>query len=168
MEGIPGVSAGTWYNLKLHLINDQNRELSPALNIGNVAELRNVAEFNESNVISKCFEEKVPNTYPKLPVKNYLVACIALGPFVKVWGVYTLAQMQIIESQRTSPNHITWYAMKLKDSAFKKLSIMVDPKETLLYITGKEFKELPDDTQRKIAKELVSIAVVVKPPNEEN
>ncbi len=77
-------------NLKQHLLHHQRK--GDVIKIGSMNQLRSIVKIKRSDAVAFAMRGETCK-YPKLPKRNYLIACVDTGCDVEVWGVYTYEQM---------------------------------------------------------------------------
>lgn len=93
--------------------------------LGMAEHLPTAVKITRSEVVCKCFDwENQPFSYPKLPSRTYLIACVHEYLQVKIYGVYTLVQMQQMLAQREAPGvkHLDWCALEIPEDLEAQLS----------------------------------------------
>jgi hypothetical protein len=68
-----------------------------------------------SDAVDSCFVDRAPYSYPELPVRHYLVACVNKQGGTQVVAIYSLEQMKKMHAQcrLNSVNSIEWKALKI-------------------------------------------------------
>lgn len=105
-------------SLQTHLEYVQYPEKACCLQIGRISQVTTAANISKNGMIADCFDRyKGPIAYPKLPERNYLVACIERQREAEVVAVYSLEHMQFMHAQTVSPfvNEINWCVLELSE-----------------------------------------------------
>jgi hypothetical protein len=105
--------------LQQHLINRQHPSYSTYLELGTIDELSATSQILDVN------PELLPlKSYPALPKRGCLVACIESWEKVKVFAVYSFPQIkQILTHYAVHP--ITWKILEISEEKEKDLLLNV-------------------------------------------
>jgi|GEM_PF-5452131 len=123
------------YHLRQHLVNFHHRSeegVSPLI-IGTTEQLSAVVKISSSEIVSECFSrmDGSPRSYPELPKRTYLVACIDGWLNVNVVAIYSLKQMtEIKERERSAAvRRIEWKVLEIPEKLETDLLEYVNVKE---------------------------------------
>ncbi len=123
------------YNLQHHLVHNHHRDKAEPLRIGTIEQLKTVAKISKSEIVAACFDVfGRPRSYPDLPKRSYLVACIRWVD-VQVFAVYSLEQMRHVEKLRNFSlcKRIEWRVLEISEEFESALLKGVDLEDGITF-----------------------------------
>ena len=127
------------YHLQQHLVNMYHQPKASALKIGTTEQLGVATKISSSEKVSQCFSwDGTPRSYPELPKRNYLVACVDRWLDVQVFAIYSLEQMGQMQAQRGSGcvNHIDWRVLEISEEFETELLKGVSLEDEIMVLSG--------------------------------
>ena len=126
------------YHLQQHLVNVHQGKAS-ALKIGTTEQLGVATKISSNQKVSQCFGwDGAPCSYPKLPKRNYLVACVDRWLDIQVFAIYSLEQMNQMHGQRDSGcvKNITWCVLEISEELESDLLKAVSLEDGIIITTS--------------------------------
>lgn len=127
------LNAGYLFNLKKHLILDdiKKRFASVIYKLGYERDFENTAvKISSNELVLKYFQEQKFQTLPKLPERNYLVACTSLG----VFPIYNRSNLTEFNTTQVKSSECEWKILEISKELFESLSKEVDIPNRIIYM----------------------------------